>query len=65
MPMAAAPISADGVMGKATINAAGYAPDSFSWPILLGLIAIGFLPSVMIIVRSSHRRRAGPMEPMS
>lgn len=53
-------VKADGIMG-AQIASAGYSGER-SWPALVVLITAGFLPSVLMIRRSSHRRRAGPLE---
>lgn len=48
-----------GVLHGASIHAAGYSGGK-SWMTLLVLIVAGFLPSGLMIFRSTQRRRAGP-----
>lgn len=55
----AAAIASDGLAG-ASVHAAGYTTE-LSWPILLMLIAAGFVPAALMIARSATRRRAGPL----
>ena len=57
-PMSTA-VNADGIMG-AQIASAGYSGKR-SWSALVMIITAGFLPSVLMIRRSSQRRRAGPL----
>jgi hypothetical protein len=56
----AATIASDGLAG-ATVSAAGYNATR-SWSVLLVLIAAGFIPSLLMIARSTRRNRAGPTE---
>ena len=62
-PSPAAAITADGFAG-ASIHSAGYGVTR-SWTILLMLIAAGFVPAVILIARSTARRRAGPEDDVS
>lgn len=55
----AAAIAKDGLSGAATMNA-GYGSQR-SWPVLLILIAAGFIPAIFMIARSAVGRRDGPM----
>lgn len=51
-------ITSDGVAGAAIHT--GYSA-ALSWPVLLILIAAGFVPAVYMIARSAVRRRDGPV----
>jgi len=61
-PVTAA-LASDGVRG-ANISAAGYGAN-LTWLTLLTIILAGFVPAVIMMVRSSHRTRAGPMDRIS
>ena len=52
-------IASDGIAG-ASVNAAGYGTER-SWPVLLLVIAVGFVPAGFMIARSVTRRRHGPL----
>ena len=54
----AAAIATDGLAGASL--SAGYGSVQ-SWPVLLILIAAGFVPAVFMIARSAVRRRDGPL----
>ena len=57
-PAFSAERAAGGIIGGTDIHEAG---SQMSWMTLVVVIALGFLPSVLMIIRSSQRPRAGPM----